>query len=332
MTAKCIRRQKNIIYKRAEFTQPGLVLETLLQQAFDIHPKPAQRRQQMGTGEVDSNVRHVIGASTHEQSMLCGSFLSYEIGKDVTFVVEDEEADEFIIESQNPAPDLEEGDNRKREVLQSALYFGVYGEHVVLVQSPALKSREFEGHLKWLLSEHAGVLPVDAGISLSDEPTQTARQAIENLPVKSVEIGTPVTSEEVVAGGHNGTSQNVRHKLSGKAVQALSAFLGQDVLAQLDLESTLDESNLEVTLQLRYKRSTTESGHAALDHIARSMRHAEPEDTRVMTKSGAVIRGEQLKLTGQISVGTYNGVVDTADLYTQMHSWLDDRIAEGAVG
>lgn len=329
MTAKRIRKSKSIIYKRAELTDSSLVLETLLQNAFNSFPRPAQRRQVIGSAEQDSNVRQVIGGSTHEQSMLCGSFLLYEIGKDVAFVVEDEEAEEFVIESQNPGVGLEEGDTRRREVLQSALYFGVLGEHVVLVQSAALKSRDFENHLKWLLTDHARVMDSSIGLSLSDEPTQEARQRIESLPVKSVEIGTPIQSQEVVQSGAFG---GVTHKITGKALQALSAFLNEDMISRLELDSALDESNLEVTLQLRYKRKTTESGHAALDHLARAMRHAEPEDTKVMTSSGTVIRGDQLKLTGSISVGTYNGIVDTADLYSQMYIWLQERIAEGSIG
>lgn len=335
MVAKCIRRQKNIIYKRAEFTQSGLVLETLLQKALDKFPKPAARREVVGSAEQDSKVRRVIGASRHERAMACGSLLLYEIGKDVAFVIEDEEADEFIVESQNPAKGLDEGDTRKREVLESALYFGIFGEHVVLVQSHALKARDLENHLKWLLTEHAKVLDSSVGLALCDEPTKAARERIENLPVKSVELGAPVVSEEVAMQGmaiQEASTKQVVHRIAGKGRELISSLLGEDVLAQLKLESALDDSNLEVTLQLRYKRSTDDSGHKALDHIARAMRHAEPEDTKVITSTGTVLKGESLKLAGHISVGTYNGIVDTEDLYSQMFAWLEERIAEGSVG
>lgn len=331
MTAKRIRKPKTIIYKRADFSVPGTVLETAIKNAFIKAPKPALRREKIGDGEKDSGIRKVIGASKYQDSMLCGAFLLYEIGKDVTFVVEDDDADEFIIESQNPAAGLSEEDNKNREVLESALYFGVWGNHVVLVQSAALKARDLENHLKWLLRELTSVLPAGVGLSLSDEPTQAAREQIQNLPVKSVEIGTPLESEPVDM-PISGVASTTSHRIGGKAWEAISAFLGEGVLSNLNLDDALDESNLEVTLQLKYKRKTTESGHAALDKIARAMRHAEPEDTKVVTGSGTVIKGSDLKLTGSITVDTYNAVVDTADLYTQMYTWLEQRIAEGSVG
>jgi hypothetical protein len=187
--------------------------------------------------------------------------------------------------------------------------------------------------LKWLLTEHAKVLDPAVGLSLCDEPTKEARQRIEKLPVKSVELGTPVVSEELTGQASEATgTRQVMHRISGKSRELLNSLLGEEVLSKLNLQSALDDSNLEVTLQLRYKRKTDDSGHVALDHIARAMRHAEPEDTKVITSTGTILKGDKLKLAGHISVGTYNGIVDTADLYSQMFTWLEEKIAEGSVG
>lgn len=324
------RKQKAIIYKRAEFSNSGPVLETLLNSAFSVVEKPGKRRQKMA-GEIDSNVRRVIGAVKMHQNMLCGSLLMYEVGKDVAFVVEDDDADEYEIESQNPTVGQSDDDKKKRELLQAALYFGVWGNHVVVVQSQALKARQLEQHLNWLLSECTDTLAKDVSLVLSDEPTLEARARIESLQPKVVEVGTPFMSTPASAPSSQATSVS-SHKITGKVEQLLSAFLSEDVLSQLRLEEALDDSNLEATLQLRYKRKSTESGYAALDHIARAMRHAEPEDTKVITSSGSVISGEMLKLTGTIAVDTYNGVVDNADLFAQMYDWLASKFEEGSVG
>lgn len=322
------RKQKRIIYKRAEFIGGSFVLGELLEQAFLTKNKPALRRQSIGD-EGTSDIRQVVGATKKEQNMLCGSLLMYEIGKDIAFVVADDEADEYQIESQNPAVGLEEGDQRTREVLQAALYFGVWDNHVVLVQSQALQSRQLENHLNWFLKECDGVMEQSVSLSLSDEPTQEARAALEGLQPKVVEIGTPFISQL-------STTSNVQrvetHKITGKVKQLLSAFLSEDTLNRLQLEDALDDANLEATLQLRYKRKSTDSGYAMLDQIARAMRHAEPEDTKVITSSGSIITGDQLKLAGTISVDTYNGIVDNNDLFSQMHGWLASKFEEGSVG
>ncbi|MGR6861648.1 hypothetical protein ACU5EH_15780 [Aliivibrio salmonicida] len=144
------RIRKTVIYKKSELI--GLnqsdTLEKLIREVLKVWAKPSQRRQNMGANENDSGVRKVIGSTDSVGNMLFGTILLYELGKDITFVVEDENAEEYIIESQNPAIGLNESEkDKRREVLQSALYFGVLGNHVVAVQSQALKCRDLESHL-----------------------------------------------------------------------------------------------------------------------------------------------------------------------------------------
>lgn len=330
------RIRKSIIYKKSEII--GLdekrTLERLIKEALLVKPKPSDRRQSMGSNEIDSAVRRVIGSTSAKENMLFGTVLLYEVGKDVTFVVEDDDAEEFIIESQNPSVGISsEADKRRREVLQSALYFGVLGNHVVAVQSQALKCKDLESHLRWLLKESV-VITEDVGISLSDEPTEKARKKLNELPVKSVEIGSPIESRAVDPSKKGTVMQTTahNHKLTGRAKEVIQAFLGDNFINSLNLPSDLNDANLELVLQLRYKRKTTDSGHKALDHIARAMRHADPEDTKVITSSGTTIHGSELKLTGHVTFNAYNGVPDSTDLYEQMYNWLEARIAEGAVG
>lgn len=329
------RIRKSIIYKKSEIVgiDERRTLERLIKEALLVKPKPSDRRQNMGSDEIDSGVRRVIGSTSAKENMLFGTVLLYEVGKDVTFVVEDDDAEEFIIESQNPSVGISsEEDKKRREVLQSALYFGVLGNHLVAVQSQALRCKDLESHLGWLLREST-VVTEDVGISLSDEPTEKARKKLNELPVKSVEIGSPIESRAMTPSGSavmQTTAHN--HKLTGRAKEVIQAFLGDNFINSLNLPSDLNDSNLELVLQLRYKRKTTDSGHKALDHIARAMRHADPEDTKVITSSGTTIHGSELKLTGHVTFNAYNGVPDSADLYEQMYNWLEARIAEGAVG
>ncbi|WP_311567246.1 hypothetical protein [Photobacterium arenosum] len=139
--------------------------------------------------------------------------------------------------------------------MQSALYFGVLGNHVVAVQSQALKCRDLEKHLTWLLRSTQAV-GEDVAIALEDEPTEAARAKLNDLPVKSVEIGTPLESR--AAGNNNSTGLNVstNHKLTGRAKEMIQAILGDNFINSLNLPSDLNDSNLELVLQLKYKRKT----------------------------------------------------------------------------
>ncbi|SBT60904.1 Uncharacterised protein [Plesiomonas shigelloides] len=332
------RVRKSVVYKKAEIA--GLTqkksLSQLIAESLKVFSKPSQRRESLGSAGEDSGVRRVIGSTDEIENMLFGTVLLYEVGKDVTFVVEDDDAEEFIIESQNPAVGTEdESDKKRREVLQSALYFGVLDNHVVLVQSHALKSRDLESHLGWLLTS-ANIISDSVAFSLSDEPTVEARKKLNNLPVKSVEIGTPVETKPINSQGAAGVNSiqttTSDHRLTGRAKDFIKSLLGEGFVNSLDLPTDLNDSNLEIVLQLRYKRKTTDSGHKALDHIARAMRHAEPEDTKVITSSGTVIHGNELKLTGHVNCDSYNGVPDAKDLYNQMFTWLEERVKEGSIG
>jgi hypothetical protein len=324
---KKVRSSKTVIYKRADIEGIETDLQATVEAALAEAAKPSDRKETIGDAAV-SNIRRVIGSHNAKENMLFGSLYLYEVGKDVTFVIEDDDADEFLIEAQNPAVGLDdEDDTKRRELLESALYFAIWKNHVVVAQSAALKARDLENHLKWFASECTGMIEGEYPLALSDEPTQEARQKIQTLPVKNVELGTPISTEQAQA--PDGVTF---HRLKGRAGQAIAAFLGDEILNELKLEDALEDSNLEVTLSLRYKRKTTDSGHAALDHIARAMRHAEPEDTKVTTGSGTVIKGGLLKLTGHVRVDTYNGIVDSNDLYSEMKNWLVERIEEGSVG
>ncbi|MEE9491984.1 MAG: hypothetical protein V3W04_01210, partial [Gammaproteobacteria bacterium] len=253
--------------------------------------------------------------------------IRYEPGKDQTVVVMDDESNEYPVEQ---IPLGESDDGKKREVVESVLYFGILENHVILVQSQALKARDYERHIEWLVKQRTSVFPKDNALYLSDKPSDEARKKIEKLPVKKVTIGaeldaTPVDSKEIQS------SKSVKFRPYGKGFDILQAVLGENWRNSLRLEDSLDEANLKVSLEVTYFRKTTEKAHEVLDNIATAMRHAEPDDVKIELQGGTVLKGNELKMTGHINVDTYNGVADSNDLYAEMNEWLKARIQEGTV-
>ena len=61
------------------------------------------------------------------------------------------------------------------------------------------------------------------------------------------------------------------------------------------------------------------------------MRHIEPEDVKIELNGGGIIKGDNLKLSGPISVKYNNGLIDESDLYNQMHGWLLQKIEQDEV-
>lgn len=117
----------------------------------------------------------------------------------------------------------------------------------------------------------------------------------------------------------------------GRGFDVLRAALGEQWRQDLRLEESLDEANIHVNVEVKYIRKTTESAHRMLDSIAGAMRHAEPEDVKIELEGGTVLRGEDLKLTGHLSVDHYNGIADESDLYNQMTEWFLRGIKDGTI-
>jgi len=106
----------------------------------------------------------------------------------------------------------------------------------------------------------------------------------------------------------------------------IQAALGSDWFNKLDLDSSLDEANLQVTLEITYLRKTTGNGQRMLDNIATSLRHIDEADVKINLHGGGTIKGGDLKLTGSVSVKTNNGLVDETDLYHQLHLWIVTKV------
>lgn len=326
MVATKKRRTKSIIYKQAKFKTKGLTLQSLLQKAHS-NKKLVER---IETLDSDGVLRRFINSFVPQNGMLFGQMLYYESGKDQTVVIVDDTTNEYPVESLK-LPRRKDGKNQ--EVLESVLYFGILDNHVVLAQSQALRARDFENHIHWLLWNCTKLLKDKEIVTLSDHPSPEARDKIEKSHVKKVLLGASLESEpedemETKEVDH---AKKISFRPVGKGYDAVKAFLGEKWGKDIRLEEALDDANLQVNIEITYIRKTTATAHKLLDNIATSMRHAEPEDVKVYTDSGAVIKGNEIKLRADLNVTTHNGFVDSMDMYSEMHKWLEDRIKDGSI-
>lgn len=326
------RRPKSIVYKRAQLKSGKATLQDCLDLALTQRSLPAHRLESLdGDGGTE---KRFINSFIRQKGMLFGQVLLYEVGKDQTIIVVDENSKEYPVEALS-LPKRRDG--KEQEVLESVLYFGIFENHVVLAQSQALKARHVENHLYWLFRSCTEVFSEEQVFYLSDKPSASAIKKIESSPVKKVVLGAALESEmlqddnEKLEDTEIKQAKKVSFRPIGRAFDILSAALGPEWRNDVKLDEALDDANLQVNLEVTYVRKTTKTAHKLLDSIATSMRHAEPEDVKIETDSGAVIKGNEIKLTSTVHVDTYNGVVDSTDMYQQMHVWLTERIKEGSV-
>jgi len=327
-------KKKIIHYKRAVLTNTNITLQSLLDDALNKKSPAFKAKSRREVINADDDCCRLVNHHKKYNGMTFGQLVFFEPGKSQALITIDEDAEFFKINSIT-SESIGDKNKNKREFIDSFLYFGVFDNHVVIMQSAALKARELETHLAWLLGTLTNVLDKNSALILQDKPSEDTITKIESSPVKSVHLGAPIeTRAEQEAEEKSmpknsmmkGSAKKVKWIPCGMGVDVMRAALGADWFNKINLQDSLDEANLQVSLEITYLRKTTESGQKMLDNIATSLRHIDEADVKIGLHGGGLIHGGELKLSGSVSVKTFNGLVDESDLYHQMHTWLVAKV------
>ncbi len=318
-----VNQKKKLWCKKAVFQKQGSDLQLLLTAALAQFKKTGQRKELVfGTTEA-----RLISYFREEKGALYGIMLSYEKGRNQLILPEDDEAETLSVEQIAP-PAAEDG--KRREFLDGVLYFLIHKNHVLTIQSSALRAAQFEQHLAWLLGK-AGDFKGNA-LALADQISSVTREKICKSHAKEIWIDAPLVSAQPttvgmpVSAGQQSSSFNlvgIGKEWLQLALQHIPGGFGN----QIKFEDALD-ANLECTLRVRYKRSSTDKGHALLDNLALALRHVDDADTVIELAGGGTVKGEEIKLTKDLSIQTLNGIINPDDAFSKMHAWLADSIRD----
>lgn len=339
---------KTIHYKRATVSG-GADLQDLLTEILDPQGQAGKASKRKESVNADDGSFRVINHSREYNGVLFCQMIYFEPGKSQAFITIDDDADSYTLDAftndkLNEASDEEtrEKEKHRKEFVDSLLYFGVFENHVVVLQSSALRSRELEAHLGWLIGTFGAESMVT--VILSDQPSQDTYDRIARAPVKKISIGSPVETQPQASDEQESPkpvrpsdeqhldAKKVKFYPAGRAANILSAAIGADWFDRFDLEDDLDDANLQVSLEITYMRKTTKEGQRVLDNLAVSMRHMSDEDVTVELKGGGTLKGQDLKMSGPISIAKLdNGLLDEGVLYHRMHTWLVSKIRKGDV-
>jgi hypothetical protein len=336
---------KTIHYKRAVISGGGN-LQEILGQVFAPESDAHRVGQRKEIVNADTNSFRVINHKREYSGMLFCQMIYFEPGRSQAYITLNDDADSYALDAlTNEALNSIEGevdrDRHRREFVDSFLYFGVFENHIVVLQSSQLRARELEAHLGWIIGSFGG-LPLGSAIILQDQPSQETFDRIARAPVKKIHIGAPLATVQNVPEGERMAApaaapieeginaRRVRFFPTGFAGDVIKAAMGADWFNRLDLEEDLDDANLKVSLEITYLRQTTRVGQVVIDNIATSLRHAEETDVRIELAGGGELKGGDLRLSGPISVTKLvNGLLDEGILYHKMHGWLVSKLRQG---
>lgn len=333
MSVDAKNKPKTVFYKKAK-TPANITLQAAIDSALSSKKLVKSRWQTVG-GD-DSGVHRFVNYHTKDKNITYGELVMFETGRSQQAIaIEDKER--LDISAFKPP----KKDGKTLEFIESVLYFAIYENHIALIQSRALKSKDFESHLFWFLGNECSNV-CDDPIFLIDQPKESARKKVERHPVKKVKIGTPLESE--VQGDHSvdqeveedETIETMKAKRlwfrpKGVGFDILAAVLGDDWKRGLSLEESLDEANLKVNVEVTYLRKTSERSHKILNQVAQSLRHFDPEDTVIELDGGGTLKGNELKFSAPLSIRVVNGVPDRDSIFVEMGEWLRKLLSKGVV-
>ena len=339
MSTKGKKIQKAIIYKRANFhIANGQTLKTLLEQALNKRKTLGDRRHNVASTE--EPIYHAIGTPVCEkQGFVFGSLMTYTPGTDPLCFIDDDQATEVVLEKVSaPATD----DGKRREFLSSLMFFAVIGNHMVLMQSQALKSPHLEAYLQWYL--HAsGVLAGTNTLALVDTPSEAIRKKMSQAKgVRAIKLGGELLPPSVITPPAEPTSTST-NKARQVAVQttalanateedfgilaALKRLMSPSQAAKIDFDK-LSGSNIELSVTLRYSRTTTDDGQNLMDSLGAALRNTDDVETELELVGGGSIKGSDLKLTGTIGVMSYEGQLSASEVYEGLRQWLLQKVSQ----
>lgn len=330
------KRKKTVTYKQVTFHQKGPKLKELLDAALKKQGMVKQRRQSLAPTD-EAPIWRVIAEFKIESAITFGVLLQYIPNSNPRLLIDDPDAKTMTVEQFSTPPTAE---GKRREPLEGMLYFAVFDNHLVFLQSSALRSSHLESHFMWLL-HHSEVLEGTNQLALVDKPPPKLIEKMAKRQVKQLEVGgelIPATvfeqpSDHTVvqtATSKTNTLVSTTQTSNSSVLDALKGLLKPDAAAKLDLEA-LAGSNIEYTLRVTYKGSTTDSGQKLMNTLGVALRHAEDVHTKISLVGGGSISGEEIRLVGPVTLDFYNGAPSTDEVYEAMRTWLLEKLTSGEV-
>ena len=260
--------------------------------------------------------------------MQFGNLVLYASEQNRAIIAIDDNADELDIEQIAPP---KSNDGRRREFLESILYYGIKQNHVVLLQSMSLRARELELHLNWLLRE-ANLIDKDNAVFINNFAPQVTHEKLEQSEVKSVQIGAPLVDyfEEVTEPLAEAKSVTKRFRPFGEGIEILKPLLGNRIV-DLSWDELDASSNLEVFVEITYKRQTDPGSQKLLNRLTTALRHVGDDDVRIELKDGGVIIGSDLQIKSFKNIEAYNGLKNPQDVFQKMSDWLLESLERGII-
>ena len=320
--------RKTLCYRQVRFTES--MPRTLQQMLSEALGQLDLVRDRLEAVDPEASGYRVISSGRAIRGFLCGRLTTFQRGGYQMVIADDPDAKELALSAME-APDK---GGVPHQFATGMLYFCIFQNHAVVVQSPSLRASAFERHLAWLLREKSAILTAEQGVALVDEPRQATRELIKKTHVRRVMIGRPLLESVIVPAGQESAHSQARFKGVGKLVRLVKDWIEPSQFETLGLEEGVFDGNLEVWIEIRYpKRSRSHSEDAVrlLDDLALALRDLDEDQATLELTDGTHVKGHELKISSHVEVKVSGGLLEEGDLYSAMQEWIETLIRDGSI-
>lgn len=315
-----ISKQRTFAYKTVQITGKNQSFQDLLIGAFQQLSRARSRSKQLPE---DEDRRRVANRFDPVRGMLTGAMFDYVKGQARNCIVEDDEAENFSISQVAPPAD----GKKRKEFLDSIIYFAVLENHVVMMGSQALGPSHFENYVDWLL-RRAGIFSDRDMLKVVDQVPIGRRLH----GVKSISLAEHNLFRSTSNGSFSETETTV---VNGGFLSKTARALVKELLAAQRGGKTLSEAihpdSIEVKVEITCKKLKRGDSEPMLDDMADMFRHVEGIDPAFELAGGGRVKSSELRISAPKSVMCIDGIPDPADLFKKMAEWLDSLFATGKI-
>jgi hypothetical protein len=311
-------KPKVFYYKRA-VPEPGLDLQGLLKAALSKHTTVGDRIEEIQrTGQARFVTLHRMS-----EGLLFGVMICYTAGNNQPIVGVDLTQQELSLQQIEPTSDAT---GKRNEFIEGTLYFGVRENHVILLQSAAFRSGQFEEHVNWLLGHKVPEDQQPGLVTIVDvTPSQVKPRRISG--VKTLTIRAPVEFQTEVESRPERKEKSVITRTTGKGVELIKKaveLFGSSVTESIEFEDALKTGDVEVTLQVKYKHRGSDE-RAMLDNLAAKFSHVDDEKFKINLEIPGLgtVGTDALRIRENFKVETLNGLPDPVAVFKKMREWLE---------
>lgn len=327
-------KQRVLRYKRATLLLGAAPdIQQLIASAVAKLGSVDKREQELVPG---GNTRLVLTGVHTSQGMLVAKLMQYTEGQKQRFLEMDSTAGDYKFDSVSPPA----SSGAKREFVQSLMYVALFEGHVMYIGSSALRSKQLESHLNWLMHT-SGVLAEDDFLFLADQQSEKALAELSTHKVDGLEIGGEIdfeVVERVPTVRKTKTSPGVPgHKIvkaTGSIADAIDSLFGP-IFSDAKLTSALNRQEhvgFKVVLNYRNRRKSDE-GFDLMNRLAIAARHFEPDECKVLLNGGGVLRGDDIKVEKGLNVEVQlDGGLEEPFVWVKIYAWLQGAMASHVVG